>query len=89
MNPIHGYKNSKQLKVMEFRHRADGINCTCWFLDHGDEDFQQYLVALPYCVAGPAVIADSDGGSITGSGNSDASCFNDEIKQLEMQLLKL
>ena len=59
------------------------------FLDHGDENFQQYLDAFPYCVTGPAVSADSDGGSITSPGNSDASCCNAEIKQLEKQLLKL
>ena len=53
------------------------------------KDFQQYLDAHPYCVTGPAIIADSDDESITSSGNSDASCCNDEIKQLEVQLLQL
>ena len=59
------------------------------FLDHGDAVFQQYLNALPYCVTGPAIIADSDDESITSLGNSAASCCNDEIKQLEVQLLQL
>ena len=82
MDLIHGYKTSKQnnalLKI--FTERC---------LDPGDEIFQQYLDAFPSCVTGPAVSADSDGGSITSPGNSDAGCCNEEIKQLEEQLLKL